>query len=35
MNWSGITKSVGLCSSFSEPTADSETIRSTPSFLKA
>ena len=25
MNWSGITKSVGLCSSFSEPTAETET----------
>src|SRR5579864_3458434 len=32
-NCSGITKSSGLCSSFSDPTADSEMIRLTPSFL--
>ncbi len=25
MNWSGMMKSVGLCSSFSDPTADTET----------
>ena len=30
-NWSGMTKSSGLCSSLSEPTALSEMIRSTPS----
>ena len=35
MNWSGMTNSVGLCSSFSEPTADTERMRSTPSFLNA
>ena len=33
MNWSGITKSVGLCSSFSEPTAETERMRSTPSIF--
>src|SRR5208337_791879 len=33
-NWSGITKSSGLCSSFSEPTAETETMRSTPNCLK-
>src|SRR6476660_1944447 len=32
-NWSGITKSSGLCSSFSDPTALKERIRSTPSDL--
>jgi hypothetical protein len=30
----GITKSSGLCSSFSDPTAETETMRSTPSCLK-
>ena len=34
-NWSGMTNSSGLCSSFNEPTAEMETIRSTPSCLNA
>ena len=33
-NWSGTTMSVGLYSIFSEPTAETETISSTPSTLK-
>ncbi len=33
-NWFGITKSSGLCSSFSDPTAETEIMRSTPNCLK-
>ena len=33
MNWSGMTKSVGLCSSLSEPTAETERMLVTPRLL--
>ena len=35
MNWSTMTKLPGLSSSLSDPTAEKETIRSTPARLRA